>query len=468
MHKWLRAPLGGRTFFGLGLALGLLKVAIDYAVSRSFDHRFSLLFYVDPLDAPLFHPGASLHYWMALAAVATPFAAIGVLLCARRLHDAALGSAYALLFFVPFAHLLFFVALALAPSRPTPLDLTLPRDVRYREPGAPLEAPPPPPMKRYPRSLAAVFGSVIGLGALGVSVGLFREYGAALILGSPCIAGFATGAFYARLAPHGTLWRAIEASLLSMAMMSVVVVAFAIEGLFCIVILLPLYAIPATLTAAVGYFAGRALPPARLDGVIVTSIMSFIALLALERVSPVPPLAPPPVVTSIDIDAPPSDVWPLIPNVATLPAPEELLFKAAIAYPVRAWMEGAGGVGATRVCEFDTGDAREVVDVWEPNRALGFRIVSQPEPMRELTLYRTFRQPHNDGYIINTRGELRIEPLPGNRSRLTGTSWYQVRLTPEVYWRGWIDSFIHRIHGRVMGAIKTRAEAPRSPEVAHL
>jgi hypothetical protein len=120
------------------------------------------------------------------------------------------------------------------------------------------------------------------------------------------------------------------------------------------------------------------------------------------------------------------------------------------------------------VCEFDTGDAREVVDVWEPNRALGFRIVSQPEPMRELTLYRTFRQPHNDGYIINTRGELRIEPLPGNRSRLTGTSWYQVRLTPEVYWRGWIDSFIHRIHGRVMGAIKTRAEAPRSPEVAHL
>jgi hypothetical protein len=173
-----------------------------------------------------------------------------------------------------------------------------------------------------------------------------------------------------------------------------------------------------------------------------------------------PPLVPAPVETSIEIDAPPSRVWPLLPSMAEMPPPEDWAFRYAdIAYPVRATLEGTG-LGAQRTCDFNTGPALETVDRWIPGHALGFTIDAQPDPMRELTLYHTVRQPHLDGYVRNRRGELSLEELPGGRTRLTGRSWYEVRIAPETYWRLWSDMFIHKIHMRVLEVVKQRAESP--------
>jgi hypothetical protein len=104
--------------------------------------------------------------------------------------------------------------------------------------------------------------------------------------------------------------------------------------------------------------------------------------------------------------------------------------------------------------------------MWRPGRALGFTIDEQPDPMRELTLYHTFRQPHLDGYVRNVRGELLLEALPGGRTRVTGRSFYRVRLSPESYWRLWSDLYIHKIHLRVLRVVKARAEAPAAPLLA--
>ncbi len=464
MHAWLYRPLSGLRFLLYGCLFGALKVALDALVSRAYHHPFSLLFYVDPLDAPLVHPGDNLHYWLALAAVALPFTAVGVALCARRLHDAGMSGGYSMLFFVPFAHLLFFLAMVFVPSRPKPVDFQLPRDGAYR--GAEGEVPPaPPPTRLHAMLLAPVFGAVIGLGPLFVSVSVLKEYGAALILGSPCIAGFATAAIYVRLKPGASFGGAMGATALALVLMGFIVAFIGFEGVFCILVLVPIYAMPAFMGAFIGYVTGPSLSRNRTGAAIATSMLSFFALLAVERISPLPALTPPPVTTEVEIDAPPEKVWPLLPDVAPLPPPTELTFRTSIAFPVEARMIGEG-VGATRVCHFDTGDAVETVDVWEPGRALGFTIESQPPPLRELTLWNTFRQPHNDGYIKNSRGELRLDPLPGGRSRLTGISWYEVRLTPEAYWRFWIDHFVHQIHHRVMDNIKARAEGPAPSVVA--
>ena len=60
---------------------------------------------------------------------------------------------------------------------------------------------------------------------------------AAFVAGSPTITGFATGAFYARLAPRPTVTGAFGATIVSMMLMSCIVVLFAIDGLFCIFVL---------------------------------------------------------------------------------------------------------------------------------------------------------------------------------------------------------------------------------------
>ena len=49
-------------------------------------------------------------------------------------------------------------------------------------------------------------------------------------------------------------------------------------------------------------------------------------------------------------------------------------------------------------------------------------------------------------------------PLPGGRTRLEGTTWYENRMYPVAYWRMWSDTVIHRIHLNVLGHIKRLAE----------
>ncbi len=460
MIAWFSRPLSRLRYVAWGLALGALKTALDYSVAAGYRHPYSLLFYVSPVDAPLFHPSDDRPYWLALATVAMPFIAIGVALTARRLRDAAISPWFALLFFVPFANLLFFMTLALVPSRPRPMPVDLPKEAPYREPGAPRAAPPPPPFRRYPRLVAGIFGAVIGLGSIGISIGLLRSYGVALMLGTPTIAGFAAGAFYARLDPDAQYKGAAQATAISLALTMGVLVIFAIEGLGCLCMMFPLLVLPGFFGSVIGFGAGRSLPPSSVDGAIAASVLSFFLLLALERLSPLPPLDPPPVETALEVDAPPDRVWAELPTMPDMGPADDWVFRSAgIACPQRAVLHGEG-VGAQRSCDFSTGPALETIDEWLPGRALGFTIDEQPDPMRELTLYHTVRQPHLDGYVRNLRGEFVVEALPGGRSRLVGRSWYRVRLAPESYWRLWGDFLLHKLHARVLRVVKTRAEAP--------
>jgi uncharacterized membrane protein YhaH (DUF805 family) len=463
MSSWLHAPLSRIRYAAWGLVLSALKIATDFAIATRFDRPYSVLFYVSPIDAPLLHPDASLPYWRTLALTTTPFVAIGIALTVRRLRDAAMSPWFALLFFVPFANLLFFATMALAPSRTEPAPKPMPAQAPYRAPGLPLGIPVPPLLPKYPKLTAAAFGMVVGLGGYAFSVEGLRHYGLALAVGLPTIAGFTTGVSYARLAPDGRMRDALTAAAISITLMMAATIAFAIEGLGCFFMFFPLLALPGFFGAFVGFGAGQALPPRHADATLGASMLSFFALLGAERMSPLEPLAPEPVVSTIEIDAPPGRVWPLLPAMAELPPPEEWIFRrAGIAYPLRAAMIGQG-VGATRVCDFTTGTVKETIDRWEPARALGFTIDAQPDPMRELTLYEGIRQPHLDGAVRNVRGELLLEPLSDGRSRVTAKSWYRVSLAPEPYWRAWSDVAIRAIHRRVLTAVKGRAEEMQLP-----
>ncbi len=463
MATWSEKPLSRLRYAAWGLSLGGLKTAMDASVASAFGRPYSVLFYVSPIDAPLLHPDSAYAYWRTLALTTVPFIAIGVALTVRRLRDAAMSPWFSLLFFVPFANLLFFLTMALAPSRAKASLPKLPSLTPYRAPGLPLGFPLPPVLPKYPKLTAAAFGAAVGLGGFAVSVGGLREYGLALALGLPTIAGFTTGAFYARLAPDGRMKGAMASAAISISLMFGVTIGFAIEGLGCFFMFFPLLALPAFLGTAIGFSAGKVLPPRQLDATLGASTLSFFALLVIEHVNPLPPFDPGPVVTSIEIDASPEQVWTFLPVVSELPPPGDWIFRyAGIAYPVRATMSGEG-VGATRICDFTTGAVFETIDRSETNRVLGFTIDKQPDPMRELTLYQGVRQPHLDGGVENVRGELQIEPLSGGRSRLIGRSWYRVQLAPQAYWRVWSEAAIHAIHRRVLTAVKARAEGAPGP-----
>jgi len=161
--------------------------------------------------------------------------------------------------------------------------------------------------------------------------------------------------------------------------------------------------------------------------------------------------------SAITIGASPERVWKHVVAFSEMPAPREWYFRTGLAYPTQARMAGHGA-GAVRYCDFSTGPVVEPVEVWDEPRLLRFRVTETPAPMREWSPYAEVSPKHLHGYLISRQGEFRLTRLPGNRTLLEGTSWYQHGLWPAEYWRWWSDAVIHRIHMRVFNHIRTLSE----------
>jgi hypothetical protein len=144
--------------------------------------------------------------------------------------------------------------------------------------------------------------------------------------------------------------------------------------------------------------------------------------------------------TSIDVSAPAEKVWQQVVAFAEIPPPTEMIFRAGLAYPIRAEISGHG-VGAVRNCIFSTGPFVEPIEVWDEPHLLKFGVTSNPAPLNELTPYGHIEPRHLHGYFV-----------------FEGTTRYRDAIWPAAYWRIWSDYIIHRIHMRVLRHIRDLAE----------
>jgi hypothetical protein len=279
---------------------------------------------------------------------------------------------------------------------------------------------------------------------IGASTVWLNEYGVTLFFALPALLGITTGWIYNRE------WkRSLGATLgivsLALTILGLLLLVFAWEGVICLLFALPL-AYPLALGGAVlgrllaGLRPGRA---AMAPGLLVLPLG-----LIIDGSLPPPPL-PREVLTVVEIDAAPETVWRHVIDFPPLPAPTELIFQVGVAYPMRARLEGTG-VGAIRHCEFSTGAFVEPITAWEPGRRLAFDVIDQPEPLRELSPWGPIVPKHLNSGFRSVRGEFRLVPLEGGRTRLEGRTWYHVGLEPAAYWQPITDAMIHTIHRRVL------------------
>lgn len=157
------------------------------------------------------------------------------------------------------------------------------------------------------------------------------------------------------------------------------VACFAADGAICIVMTAPLgfvMAIPGALiaNALASEFDKKSSPAPPIIGLILLMplLMGFENKLDLQ-----PPLRR--VVTSFDIKASPQAIWKMVVAFPPIPQPDELIFKAGIAYPLNAQLKGTG-VGAVRCCNFSTGPFVEPIRIWNEPHLLKFDVVKNPNP----------------------------------------------------------------------------------------
>ena len=299
----------------------------------------------------------------------------------------------------------------------------------------------------------------VGAGMFVVSVYLLSSYGASLFMGTPLLMGTTAGYLYNRPYPR-TYAASSGMGLAAVSVAGLALLAFALEGVICIAMAVPLL-LP---IGALGGLLGKAIADATQRPIrdIAGAILVLPLLAGLESL--VAPRTEYEVLTAVEIDAPPDVVWNYVIHFPDLPRATAWYFRMGIACPERARIVGQG-VGAIRYCEFTTGTFVEPITVWRPQSRLAFDVKEQPAPMFELSPYRHIHPPHLDGFLRSNRGEFRLLSRPGNRTRLEGRTWYEFRMFPQSYWTLWSNLLIHRIHERVLVHVKRLSENDSSAKV---
>jgi len=150
---------------------------------------------------------------------------------------------------------------------------------------------------------------------------------------------------------------------------------------------------------------------------------------------------------SVVIDAPPTTVWRYIVSYPENTAPPEYwLWRVGLPVPVQSVAE-APAVGARRTCRFSKGLAfdERIIEL-TPERSMTFMVTRQPN------------DPEAMGHFRFDKGQLVLTALPGNRSRLTSTSWYHLYVRPYGYFNWWTADIVRQVHFRVMIRMKALAE----------
>jgi len=446
LARWLRLwfgfsdPVDRGTYFRHGLGLTAFKYGLDaLLIWRFADRVWTPLDYLNPLlqaRQELLQDGPA---WLLplLIAMALPFLWIGVSMSMRRAIDAGRSPWIALLFFVPVINFVLMAILSLAP----PLS-----KMQW-----PVEPPPLAMDDRIKSAMLGVAASVaITLLTVGIGVYLRRSYSTGFFLGVPFTVGYISSYIY----NHGHARPAGQSILLAMGSVTIAagsLVIFALEGVICIAMAWPI----ALAVAFPGAVLGRVMATRDVRASTGAGLALLVPLLVGVEPRPTPPSQE--VLTIVEIAAPPEIVWRHVVTFPDLPPPTEWLFRAGVAAPTRARIEGRG-VGAIRYCDFTTGSFVEPITAWEENRLLAFDITAQAPPMNEVTPYRDVHPPHLDGYFRATHGEFRLIPLPGGRTRLEGRTRYVVDMFPQVYWTVPARAIVTAIHTRVLHHIQTLAE----------
>lgn len=444
----------GRTrripYFLIGTIGFLLKSNVDRIVAMYGFHReWSFLNYWFPLPAlrrPLSWSFSDQAFVATLLAVGLPFIWLGLAQTVRRLRDAGQGPWWACFFFLPFLNLLFFAVLCALPSQQTSGDELQLRSLKTLG------------SERLSAALLSVgITTVLGIAAVAFGTLYRANYGFGLFVAVPfCLGLFSTLVFSYR--KPRTRAECIGVSLLPVTFLGIAIVLLAFEGVICVLMAAPIALALAAFGGIVGYLTqaarwGQQANPAMMGIVLIAMPVWLHAESSLRREPPVLTVR-----SAIDIDAPPEVVWRKVVAFSEIPAEREWLFHTGVAYPIRATISGAGP-GAVRRCEFSTGAFVEPIQVWDEPRLLRFSVSENPAPLEELTPYHHIEPPHLRGYFVSHQGQFLLTALPGNRTRLEGTTWYTDKIWPTSYWQLWSDFIIHRIHMRVLRHIRREAEA---------
>jgi uncharacterized membrane protein YhaH (DUF805 family) len=455
LWRW-EGRVKGSTYLSVGIVAFAIKILLDFTISTFGFHRFwTPLFYLRPFGTFVYSFAQAKPdgvYALTMLLVALPFVWLGLAMTVKRLRDAGRPLWYSCFFFLPVLNFIVLIVFSTFSSAQQP----------SREEAAPW--PNVRPLDRWiPRSkwwsafLSIGLTAILGFLFTVVGTQVIKSYGWGLFVALPFCLGLFSVLLHSYHEPR-SFGECVGVSVLPVFILGFVLLVVAIEGVICILMAAPIALALAFLGGWLGFVIqgvhwGRKHTPAMLSVVMFITPSFFGA----ERI-----LKPQPgvfvVKSAIEVNASPEKVWQEVVAFSEIPPPQETIFRAGIAYPIRAEILGHGP-GAVRHCVFSTGPFVEPIIIWDEPHLLRFSVTANPAPMNELTPYGHIEPAHLHGYFESHQGQFLLTALPNGHTQLEGTTWYSHSMWPEQYWHLWSDYIIHNIHMRVLRHIKTQVES---------
>lgn len=277
------------------------------------------------------------------------------------------------------------------------------------------------------------------------------EYGIALFILTPFLIGFCSTFLYGyknRITKSEAIW----IGFITLAICTLALIVFAIEGLICIAMSAPIGILFTWIGSLIGYNllqnSKTTNPSALLILIAIIPLTSFVENKVEPELTSV--------TSTIIINAKPMEVWKNVIEFPELDEPTEFIFKTGIAYPINAKIV-ENGIGSIRHCNFTTGSFVEPVTEWNEGKLLKFDVLEQPAPMKELSFW-NIDAPHLHDYFVSKKGQFKLTELENGKTLLEGTTWYYHNIKPAFYWKEWSNLIIHKIHNRVLTHIKKNSE----------
>lgn len=319
-----------------------------------------------------------------------------------------------------------------------------------------------PESKLGSAALGLALSVPLGVLATVLSIYGFHIYGYVLFCFVPLSVGLKSTLVYGYHRQR-SFTSCLAVSQIAIGLVGVALFLFAIEGLICLVMALPLAMPLSAFGALVGWtICNRYFSSNTRTGAIVTLVLGLPLMMGFEdRAFDEPHLIE--VTTEVAAEAPPEVVWEHLIDAASLPAADRPLFRRGVGHPTELRLEGEGP-GATLAGEFSTGPFEVAIDEWDAPNRLAMSVTEHPPTMEEWSIYGEIDAPHLVDYFACDSGEIELEATPNGTTVLRGTTRCHQELGPSAYWTVWSKSIIDRLHQRVLEDVAHRSQV--DPSVA--
>ncbi|KIC63730.1 hypothetical protein [Chryseobacterium taiwanense] len=242
--------------------------------------------------------------------------------------------------------------------------------------------------------------------------------------------------------------------LLGLSAVSGLLIMIGAEGAICILMAMPFIFIPLYVMFLIGMIAGYYDRKKTLNSILI--FIFFVNPASYIFDSYIKPIQDT-VTTEIIVNSSQENVWKLLSSEILFNDPEFILFEKGVSYPKSIELINTNGKMMYQ-CKTNNDKINLNIDEFVKNKTVKFSLANQTVPMKEMTPYEDIDAKHLHDYFIVDYGQISLEKITENKTKIIAKTQYSYRIAPKWYWKKWSNYILDRMQYQVLNSIKTQSE----------